>query len=193
MRHRGSPLPLIIVGALVGLSFWLQSVSEVPAGDRSGRGRHDPDFIVENFTLRRFDTAGELQHTLVSQRMEHFPDDDSTHVDKPQVTFHSTPPMRLSADTARLSKDAKEVRLEGNVRLVRSGGKDATGMDTVVATSMLDVFPDEERARSDAPVTITQGRSIVNGTGLTADNRVKIITLGGPVRGTIERKPGTTP
>lgn len=190
MKHRGSPLPLLLIGSLAGLTFWLQSVSDMPVGGRDGRLRHDPDFIVEGFSVRRFDSTGALQHTLVAQRMAHFPDDDSTRVDAPRVTFHGAAPLQLGADTALVSQDAKEVRLDGNVRLLRSGNGSP---DTLVATSTLTLFPDEETARTDAPVTITQGRSIVTGRGLTADNRVKIINLGGPVRGTIERRNGKTP
>lgn len=185
MRYRGSLFPLLLVGVLAGLTFWLQRVTEPDAADRSGRMRHDPDFIVEHFTVRRFGPEGSLQHTVQAPRMVHYPDDESTTVTNPQVAFHRTPPSHLSADSAWLSKDAKEVRLEGNVRVVRAG--DGTP-DTVVTTTQLNVFPDEETARSDAAVTITHGLSIVNGTGLTVDNKTSTSQLLGPVRGIIYRK-----
>ncbi len=185
MKYSGSLLPLLLVAVLAGLTFWLARISESGSVDRSGKSRHDPDFIVENFTVRRFDAEGSLQHTLASLRMEHFPDDDSTVVTEPRITFHRSAPTQLSANSAWVSKDAKEVRLEGNVRLVRSA---ADSPETVVTTSRLNILPDDEVARSDAAVTVAQGRSVINGTGLRVDNKSQTTTLLGPVRGTIVRK-----
>lgn len=191
MRHAGSLFPLLLVGVLAGLTFWLQSIAEPPSPDRSGRDRHDPDFIVDTFTVRRFNTEGALQHTLAASRMQHYPDDDTTLVIAPRVTFHGTPPTYLTAEQALVSKDAKAVRLERNVVLSRSG--EAGGLTTEVASERLDVLPDLETASTDTPVTITQGRSVVTGSGLIADNKIQQTTLLGPVRGTIHRNTEKTP
>lgn len=191
MRRVGSLFPLLLIGVLAALTFWLQRVSEPPAVDRSGRDRHDPDFIVDTFTVRRFDSTGALQHTLAAVRMQHYPDDDTTTVIAPHVTFHGTPPTLLTAEQAFVSKDAKAVRLERNVLLVRSAANG--GLSTEVATARLDVLPDLETASTDLPVTITQGRSIVTGSGLHADNKSMLTTLRGPVRGTIHRDQGRAP
>lgn len=189
MKYRGSLFPLLLVGVLAGLTFWLQRVTEPGAVDRSGRMRHDPDFVVENFSVKRFDAEGSLQHTLRSTRMDHYPDDDTTVITKPEITFHRNPPTRLSADSAWVSTDAREVRLEGNVRLARAGeGRP----DTVVATSRLNIFPEDETARGDAAVSITHGLSVVDGAGIAVDNKASTVRLLGPVRGTIHRKSAPT-
>jgi lipopolysaccharide export system protein LptC len=191
MKHAGSLFPLLLVGALAALTFWLQRISEGPAGDRSGRQRHDPDFIIDQFSVRSFGTAGTLQHTMNATRMLHYPDDDTTTVIAPRVVFHGTPPTRLTAEQALLSKDAKEVTLERNVRLVRGGENGSLPIEA--ASERLVVVPDLETATTNTPVTITQGRSIVTGSGLVADNKTKQTTLLGPVRGVIHRDPGKTP
>lgn len=184
MKYSGSLFPLLLVGVLAALTFWLQQVADPGLADRSGRMRHDPDFIVEKFSVRRFNAEGKLQHTLTAPLMAHYPDDDSTVLDSPQVVFHGDPPSRLSGSKAYVSKDAREVVLDGNVSMVRTG---VDGPDTVVATSRLSIFPEEETARSDAAVTITQGRTVINGTGLAIDNKTSTTQLFGPVRGIIHR------
>ena len=191
MKHTGSLFPLLLVGVLAGLTFWLQTISQGPAGDRSGRYRHDPDFIIDTFSVRSFGSSGALQHTLSATRMLHYPDDDTTTVIAPRVTFHATPPTQLSAEQALVSKDAKQVRLERNVRMVRGG--DGGGLPIEATSERLDVLPDLETASTDTPVTITQGRSVITGSGLIADNKTKQTTLLGPVRGIIHRDPGKTP
>lgn len=191
IRHAGSLFPLLLIGVLAALTFWLQRIAEPQGADRSGRARHDPDFIVDSFTLRRFDTEGTLQHTLAATRMLHYPDDDTTVVIAPRLTFHAAPPTRVSADQALVSKDAQSVRLERNVRLVR--GAAAGGPGTEITTARLDVMPDLETASTDTPVSIVQGRSVVTGSGLIVDNKIRQTTLFGPVRGTIHRDSGKTP
>ncbi|RLJ63759.1 LPS export ABC transporter periplasmic protein LptC [Sulfurisoma sediminicola] len=191
MKHTGSLFPLLLVGVLAALTFWLQTISEGPAGDRSGRHRHDPDFIIDSFSVRSFGSAGTLQNTLSATRMLHYPDDDTTTVIAPRVIFHATPPTQLSAEQALVSKDAKQVRLEKNVRLVR--GAESGGLPIEASTERLDVVPDLETASTDTPVTITQGRSVVTGSGLIADNKTRQTTLLGPVRGVIHRDAGKTP
>lgn len=187
MRNLGARLvPLVLLLALAAATLWLERATQVDAGRLDGKNRHDPDFVVDDLTVRRFAPDGKIQHTLNASQMRHYPDDDSTEVSSPQVIFHrGARPASLSAKSAWISKDGKEVILEEDVRYARRGLKGDP--DTVVATSRLTVFPDEETASSDRTVTITQGNSLVTGTGVEADNRQRVAVLRGRVHGTIYR------
>lgn len=188
MKSLGSRLfPLVLLVLLAALSFWLERATRVEGGTRGGKVRHDPDYIVEQLRLRRFASDGRLQHTLDAQSMRHFPDDDSTEVAQPRVQFRKDRVAELAADTAWLSRDGKEVRLSGNVSYRRRGARGEP--DTTIATAELLVLPEDEQARSDTQVTITQGNSVIVGTGVEADNARRIAVLHGRVHGTIHRKP----
>lgn len=180
--------PLMVAGLLAGLTYWLDLASRPPEIGVDGKSRHDPDYIVERFEVRRFDPAGKLQHTLRASSMRHFPDDDSTSIESPHLTYHHQPPGILDAREARILGKGKHVRLLGNVRATRAGidGRPAT----VLTTESLDVFPDEEVARTNAPVTIVQGRSQVDGSGLNANHASNIYVIDGPVRGIFQRGDG---
>jgi lipopolysaccharide export system protein LptC len=91
--------------------------------------------------------------------------------------------MDLSAKRAWIGKDGKEVRLEGDVRLVRAGSADIP--ETVITSREMYIYPDEEIARSDAPITIARGRSVLSGGAFDADGRRDTLLIKGPVRGTI--------
>lgn len=176
--------PILLLVALGALTLWLERATQLDNGQNNGKFRHDPDFMVENFTVRRFAADGMLQNTLTARKMVHFPDDDSTDVDAPRVLFNRGPqPVRLSSNTAWVSKDGKEVKLKGDVRYIRPGLNGAP--ETAIATAEMTLLPDDELAHSDVPVTITQGQTIVTGSGLDADNKAKLATLRGPVRGII--------
>ena len=188
MRAAGASLfPLVIIGLLAGLTFWLERASEVDdAGSRANR-RHEADFFVDRFTLRRFGPEGELQHSLTATRMLHYPDDDTTTVSDPHLTYFGASTTTVTSNSAWLDKDGKHVRLDEDVRVVRAATEDAP--ETIMTTSVLFVTPDDELAQTDAPVTITQGKSIVHGVGLEANNKTHIAILSGPVRGTFYRNP----
>lgn len=190
MRISGTTLlPLALLAILAALTFWLERVTQGTVVDGS-KARHDPDFFVENFSVRRFNPEGMLQHTLHSRKMLHYPDDESTDLVAPRLTYHRAPPTRVSSDTAWLDRDGKHVRLDGNVRVVR--GNTNGGPETVLSTSVLHAVPDDEVAHTDAPVTITQGMTVIKGTGLHTDNKTQISVLSGRAHGIIYNKEANT-
>lgn len=189
--HSAHLLPLMLLTLLAALTFWLERASRVD-DNVNGKLRHEPDFVVDNFTLRRFNLDGDLQHSLIARKMLHYPDDDSTSVIEPALTFFGNPlPTRLSAQQARISKDGKQVLLTNEVRMLREASADSPAL--MVATAEMVVYPDDEIARSSVPVSITQGRSMIHGTGMEVDNRNRNFTLLGPAQGMIYRSETKTP
>ncbi|GAB1392276.1 hypothetical protein MASR1M60_04390 [Rhodocyclaceae bacterium] len=179
-----SLFPLLLAGLLAAMTFWLERAARPPMTGMDGKTRHDPDYLINNFTVRRFGPEGLLQHSLQAEHMRHFPDDDSTLVLKPQLTYHRTPESHVSAQKAYLDRDAVHVKLVDEVMIRREG---INKPDTVLTTEVLDAIPDEETASTDAPVTITQGQSSVRGSGLRADNKIAQYVLTGPVNGIFHR------
>jgi lipopolysaccharide export system protein LptC len=184
-----SLFPLLLACLLAGMTFWLERAARPPMTGMDGKTRHDPDYMIENFSLRRFGPEGSLQHTLRADHLRHFPDDDSTLVLKPELTYHRTPETHVSAQKAYLDSGATHVKLVDDVVITRAG---INKPKTVLTTQVLDAFPDDETASTDAPVTITQGQSNVRGSGLRADNKVAQYVLTGPVNGIFYRN-GITP
>ncbi len=179
-----SLFPLLLAGLLAALTFWLEQAARPPLTGMDGKTRHDPDYIIDNFTVRRFGPDGVLQHTLHADHMRHFPDDDSTLVLKPTLTYHRTPTTNVSAQKAYLDSGAKHIKLVDDVVIARAGiGRP----ETVLTTQMLDTVPDAETASTDTPVTIAQGQSNVRGSGLRADNKIDQYVLTGPVNGIFYR------
>jgi lipopolysaccharide export system protein LptC len=190
--HSANLLPLMLLTLLAALTFWLERATQVDSAASNAKGRHDPDFIVTDLTMRQFNLDGSLKHALTAKNMLHYPDDDSTLAADPALIFYAhAQPTRLFARQARVSKDGKEVRLSDEVRMVRDASADSP--ELLVTTAELLVYPDDEIARSGVPVTITQGRSIIYGTGIEVDNREHLFKLMGRVHGTIYKSTANTP
>lgn len=190
--HSANLFPIMLLTLLAALTFWLERTTQGDNSASNGKGRHDPDFIVSELNMRQFNLDGSLKHALTARKMLHYTDDDSTVVTDPALTFYAhAQPTRLSARQAKVSQDGKEVRLTDAVRMVRDASVDAP--ELVVTTAELLVHPDDEIARSASPVTITQGRSIILGSGIEADNRERTLKLLGRVHGTIYQSAANKP
>jgi lipopolysaccharide export system protein LptC len=191
MKHNATSMfPLVMLLLLAALTFWLSQVIQghVPRGPL----RHDPDYWAERFTVRRFDINGTLQHTLVAEKLVHYADDDTAIVTEPHLTYHKLRPLEIFSRLAYIGRDGKEVDLVDEVKVIRHG---ATGdlPPTVIETRALKVFPDEEKASTNDPVTLTRGPSVLRGSGLETDNSTGITILHGRVTGTLHRNRTSKP
>lgn len=191
MKDRAASLfPMAMLVLLAALTFWLNRV--IQGDNPRGPARHDPDYWVERFEVRRFDPEGKLQHTIVADHLLHYPDDDTTIVTRPHITYHQLRPSEVFARMAYIGQDGKEVDLVDDVKVVRQG-ETGDAPPTVLDTRTLKVFPDDEKGHTRDPVVITQGRSIMKGTGLDIDNKSGITVLHGRVTGTLHRNRTQTP
>jgi lipopolysaccharide export system protein LptC len=130
-----------VVIALVGFTAWMQSdLLEEPANDMEASAEsHDPDYYIENFTAVGMDTAGNRQYMLEAARMVHFPDDDTSLLDKPHVIQYEPgrAPTHIYSETGWVSANGDEVKMTGNVRVIR--GRDETGSGGVTTTDTLNI------------------------------------------------------
>jgi lipopolysaccharide export system protein LptC len=183
MRDRiASLFPLALLIGLAAVTFW---INRLILGDNPrGLVRHDPDFVVDNFSIRSFDKEGKLRNIFTAEKMLHYPDDDSTEVSQPRVTYRQDQPVELSARAALVSQNGKQVDLIDDVRVVRRRG---SGVDSMVATERMTVFPDEGRAFTHDPVSFSQGSTLITATGIEIDNKAGTALLHGRVTGTIYR------
>lgn len=167
--------PVVLVLILAGMSYWLAIVSAPPEEDVSGRFRHDPDVIVKNFTLRTYGEQGLKKDLLAGKQAEHYPDDESTMMIKPNlvhVTAQNTPPTTIKSDQALLNSDQSEVELIGNLVGLRPA---YNGRESVTFnTTQIMVYPDEERAQTKHRVKVYQGKDWIDGTGFDVDNVTQV-------------------
>lgn len=189
MKHWGSALfPLTLLLALAGLTFWLRFATELPEPRRDGKHRHDPDYIINDATMRKIDQTGTLKYTLKATEIRHFPDDDSTEMKLPRLVYlhPKKPTTTMSADFGLMSKDGEQVDLTGNVHIHRAASP--TEAEVVAITPTLTILPDDEKAFTKSPVLITKGQSWMKGIGMKVDNRLQTYVLESQAVAVLESK-----
>ena len=194
--------PILLLGSLAALTFWLDAQVAQQPPRRDGSSRHDPDIYAENFRAVSFAPDGQVSQSLSAQRAQHFPDDDSTEFMAPAIvlTEPGRPRFAVNADKAALAGDRETIAFSGNVRAVRDAlppppkttaaktGEEPNGPVTVT-TEYLRVLPRQGRADTTKPVTIEEARGIIHAVGMELDNEAKTLKLKSGVRGTLQPSP----
>ncbi|MCC6533176.1 MAG: LPS export ABC transporter periplasmic protein LptC [Burkholderiales bacterium] len=191
MERLTAAFPLLLIAVLAALSFWLERTVQGPSAPRDGSARHDPDYIVENLVAMRMGPDGVRVHQLEAKRMLHYPDDDTTHLEHPRLLkFDSNAlSMRISATSARVSKEGKTVDFIDDVTAVRIASGNRS--ELTLTTDFLHVLPDEDLALTDRPVTIVDANTQVRAVGLELNNKAKTLKLLSNVRGSYVSKKKT--
>ena len=190
--------PVLLLGGLAALTYWLDAQVQGPPERRDGSTRHDPDVFLENFRAITFDANGKPRETLAASRAEHFPDDDSAEVVAPQLTLTETgrPTVTVVANKARLTGDREDGYFEGAVKVHRDAeapepGNEHPAGPVTLTTEFLHVVPKDYKVDSDQAVTIEEPRGIIRGRGFAFDNKAKTVNLHSNVSGTFQ--PSTPP
>ena len=180
-------LPLVLLAMLVAFTFWLDRLAQpVPPNGNSAK-RHDPDYMVDGLSAMRMNETGATAYTLSAKKMVHFPDDDTTLLTDPKLVSLGSPekaPITVTANRALVSSNGENVYFRDDVRVTRAAF--GTSSEMKMRTSYLHVIPDDNIARTDRPVTITDAATTVTASGLELDSDTRVLKLSGRVRGTYD-------
>jgi lipopolysaccharide export system protein LptC len=186
--------PVLLLGGLAALTYWLDAQIQPPPPRIDGSSRHDPDLFIENLRTTLFDESGRPRQTLSAQRAQHFPDDQTVTLEQLalSVTEANRAPMSVTAERGTLAGDRETFLLEGRVLAVREaeparpGGSREPGSRVTLSTEFLRVLPKKGLAETDRPVTIEEPRGIIHSVGIRLDTEANTLTLKSGVRGTIQ-------
>jgi lipopolysaccharide export system protein LptC len=166
------PLLLLLAGA-----YWLNLQVKPPSHKAEESKRHDPDYIVDNFSAIALNQQGLPRFMMSARKMVHYPDDDSTHLDDPELNsfYPDQPTIVAFSRKGEISSKGKDVYLRDEVKLVRAAS--ATQSEMSLSTDYLHVIPDQDLADTDRPVTLEDAHNIIHATGLRFDYKARVIEL----------------
>lgn len=169
--------PLGLMVLLATLSLWLDRAVQPAPAKRDGSTRHDPDYTVENFNATRMGLDGAPRYVLAAAKMVHYPDDDSTELERPHFTRveKQLAPLHILANTGLMSSDGKDVYFRGNVQVIREAFGDASRL--TINTEYLHIIPDKDLAKTDKFVAIKDDNIDMTAVGLELDSKARIIRL----------------
>ncbi|MCD6734262.1 MAG: LPS export ABC transporter periplasmic protein LptC [Burkholderiaceae bacterium] len=152
---------------------------------------HDPDYFVEHLVFTRINTHGDPVFRVSATRMLHYPDDQSSDFERPVLVSldPEKPRVTVRADRGSTSADGKETVLTGNVVLVRDATANEPAM--TIRTENATVYSETEVARTDQPVRIERGDSVLTGVGMEFNNAARSLRVDSRVQLTWQPPPPT--
>jgi lipopolysaccharide export system protein LptC len=182
-------LPLLPPLLLLAGTYWLNlQVQPLPPKEDDSK-RHDIDYAVENLSSVTLDEHGKARHMMTTEKMWHYPDDDTTHLQTPRlVSLHANrAPLVIWAQTGTISSRGEDVFLYDDVKVMRLADTEQNGMQ--FSTDYLHVIPDKDLADTDHPVTVVSAHDTIHAVGMTLDNKARNITFLSDVHATHETVP----
>lgn len=192
-------LPVLLMGVLALGTYWLVRSTPQP-GVTVPRGpeRHEPDYQMQQFSVRSFDGQGKLTSEVLGTTARHFPDTDMLEIDGVRIRSYDAAGLLTTATARRalVNGDASELQLFGDARVLRESGPDGAGQlqpRLEFRGEYLQAFLKTERVLSPKPVQLQRGEDQFTADALEADNQSRVIQLTGRVRGTLRPKAAEAP
>jgi lipopolysaccharide export system protein LptC len=180
-------LPLILMALLALATWWLVRNTPRPDEPREAVAAvHEPDYLMNGFTLQRFSADGRLRVQVQGTQMRHYPDTNTLEIDEPTIRATATDGSVTVATARRAlsNGDATEVQLQGGARVVREAAASEPAIE--FESEFLHAFLATERVKSHLPVRLRQGSSELRVAWLEYDHLARNAKLGGPLKARFE-------
>lgn len=188
-------MPLILMGALTLVTFWL--VKKNTPAEKSAIERvrlHEPDYIILNGSLSALNEFGSTKYRVLGKKVTHYDDDASIDIETPRMRLFppEKSPVTVKSDTGHLDGDLTILDLLGNAEIFRPP-QAATVTEParprmLARSSYFKVLINDDVIETDKPITLEQGMSVIHSTdGGIFNNVEQSMVLSGQVRGRIER------
>ncbi len=181
-------LPLLVMAVLALATYWLVSQAPAPlAAEVAQEPKHEADYFMRDFAMRRYDAGGALQSELSGEQLRHFPDTDTFEVERVRLQSLREGRLTLASALRGISNsDGSEVQLLGQAVVVRDSFKTASGQlepRMEFRGEFLHAFTQTERLRSHKPVVLTRGGASFSADSLEYDRLASVVELKGRVKG----------
>ena len=137
-RHLEQAVLVATIAVMFGLSLWLQMNFLKPTLPQNGTViSHEPDYYIHKFTATGRDANG-IAYVLEAKRLLHFPDDNTSELDKPKLRQYNEGELSrtTSSDYGELLEDGTKILLRGNVQVTQEATGTAPGGSVTSADRM---------------------------------------------------------
>jgi lipopolysaccharide export system protein LptC len=190
-------MPLILMGALTLVTFWLVQKVTPPEKSTLERVRlHEPDYTITNGALSALNEMGNTKYRILGNKVIHYDDDASIDILTPRMRLFQLDkaPVTVKSDKGHIDGDLTILDLIDNASILRPAqaatASQAATLRMLASSTYFKVLINDDVIETNRPMTLEQGMSIMQSTaGGKFNNIEQSMTLLGQVKGRIERAP----
>ena len=129
---------------------------------------HSADFFSVGYKKWQMNENGDLDSHLTANKMTHYNDDGTTHLENPLMFFYnaSNPAWQIQANSGKLEKGGETLWLNGEVDIKREAS--SQGRELIIHTANLQVFPKTTFAQTNEFTELKSGNNVTTGSGMKA-------------------------
>jgi lipopolysaccharide export system protein LptC len=187
-------LPAVLMALLALGSWWLvRSLPSILAESKTKQVRQEPDYFLEEFSVKSFDSSGRLSRQLSGTHAQHYPDTDILDIRTVLMRGENQDGQSVTAraDRALATGDGTLVTLKGNVQFTQpansKNGQQKQALE--IRSQEITAFVKEERMVSEVPVEIRRGQDLFNADRMQLNSKTGEYELMGKVRGLVHATP----
>jgi len=174
---------LLGIAVLVVITSWLSQRQEQPGKTGTATARL-PDYFIKEFSSSVTDPQGRINQQLTANTLYHYPDNDLTILEKPDITAsgEGKADWHATADNGELhGGEQRTLLLRDNVVLRQQGTEKIT-----LHTEWLRIEGKRRYAETDAPITIESTTGHIEGIGMNLYGEEQRLLVRSAVRGQYE-------
>lgn len=158
----GTVIALAIVSSLLAKILVDESI------ERREAAPHSADFFSVGYKKWEMNLQGGLASHLTADKMTHYSDDGSTHLENPLMFFYNAPnpAWQIQAQTGKLEQGGETLWLNGEVKIERMANSQSK--ELIIHTANLQVFPKTSFAQTSEFTQLKSGSNLTTGTGMKA-------------------------
>lgn len=136
--------------------------------ERREAAPHSADFFSVGYKKWEMNLQGSLSSHLTADKMTHYSDDGTTHLENPLMFFYNAPnpAWQIQAQAGKLEQGGETLWLNGEVKIER--GANSQSRELIIHTANLQVFPKTSFAQTSEFTQLKSGNNITTGTGMKA-------------------------
>ncbi len=168
MTSKSTLLSILLVAAM-GLATWVTFSPYRPPSPTLASSLAIPDAYMEEVTARLMDKEGNLNMKIVSPKLLHYTEGDTTDLTTPQITLYRESPMpwHISSKHAKATQGIDNVNFRDEVEIRHS--PDINAPETIIKTASLMVHPNAKTAETKDVIVMLQPNLTVKSTGMIAN------------------------
>lgn len=182
---------LLLAGLAAGTWYLALQSQRDDARARARAPTGEPDYFLDDAVFTRIDVHGNPVYRISAVHLLHYPEDGASEYQSPVLVSvdPDRPRVTVRADRGRSNADGSQTVLTGDVVLVRAPLDDEPRM--TIRTEQVTIYSDTQIARSDQPVRIERGTSVLTGVGMEFDNAARSLKVDSQVTFTWQRPPAS--
>jgi len=138
-----------------------------PTGNTKQAIQQEPDYIVTGLSAQHYNTEGQLDRVIKADSAHHYPLDDSTQLDNPNLALYQLgqPQWQISAQSGTLNQ-GQTLELNGHVQV---NPRQQSAGDFSLSSPHLSIDLEQQIADTDKPVIISSPSTKLTAIGMNLD------------------------